>query len=69
MDVGAASMMNSHRTLSIEDFTSDHLPLSLPLLYDVCSSTKSGNNDTLRCKRIDWVQAEKSGFLDMQVHI
>ena len=24
----------------------------------------NGNNDTLRCKRIDWVEAEKSGALD-----
>ena len=36
----------------------------MSLLYDVCPSTQSRNNDTLRCKRIDWVEAKKSGALD-----
>ena len=44
--------------------TSDHLPLTVSLSYDVCSSMQIGNNDTLRYKRIDWVEAEKGGALD-----
>ena len=65
MDVGAACIMDSCHTHHMDDLnTSDHLPLTVSLSYDVCSNTQSGNNDTLRCKRIDWVEAEKSGALD-----
>ena len=65
MDVSAASMMDCCRIHPMDDLnTTDHLPLTVSLSYDVCSIMKSGNNDTLRCKRIDWVEAEKSGALD-----
>ena len=65
MDVGAVSMMDSCYTHPMDDLnTSDYLPLTVSLSYDVCLSVQSRNNDTLRFKRIDWVEAEKSGALD-----
>ena len=65
MDVGAASLIDSCCTHPMDDLnTLDHLPLTVSLLHDVCSSIQSCNDGILRCKRIDWVEAEKSGTLD-----
>ena len=47
MDVGAACMVDSSHAHHMDDLnTSDHLPLTVSLSYDVCSNTQSGNNDT-----------------------
>ena len=44
MDVSAASIMDSCCTHPMDDLnTLDHLPLTVSLLYDVCSTTESGN--------------------------
>ena len=65
MDVGAASLMDSCCTHAMDDLnTSDHLPLTVYLLHDVCFSIQSCKDGILRCKRIDLVEAEKSGTLD-----
>ena len=58
MDVAAASMLVSCCTHYIDLNTSDHLPLTVSLLYDVCKCTQS---DSSTYKRIDWVEARKSG--------
>ena len=59
MDVAAASMLvffHTHRMKKLN--TSDHLSLTVSLLYDVCKCTQS---DSSTYKRIDWVEARKSG--------
>ena len=62
MDVEAASMMTSCCTHPMEDLnTSDHLPLSVSLSYDVRSESYSPDNCGF--KKIDWVDAEKDGDL------
>ncbi len=63
MDVDAASMMVSCCTHRMDDLnTSDHLPLSVSLSYDVCQSTQGRSPSRMK---IDWVEARKSGALDV----
>ena len=62
MDVGAASMMASCSTHPMNDLnTSDHLPLTVCLSYDACTSTQ---DERPSHKKIDWVEAKKNGALD-----
>ena len=63
MDVEAASMMISCCTHCMEDMnTSDHLPLTTILIYDAYQSTQSKRSTD---KDIDWVEARKSGALEV----
>ena len=62
MDIKAASMMTSCRTNPMEDLnTSDHLPLTVSLSYDVCSDGNTPGSSSY--KKIDWLGAEKNGDL------
>ena len=62
MDVEAAFMMTSCCTHPVEDLnTSDYLPLTVSLSYDVHSVSYSPDNCGF--KKIDWVSAEKNGDL------
>lgn len=65
MDVEAASMMTSCHTHPMEDLnTSDHLPLTVSLSYDVCSESCYGSSPgNCSFKKIDWLSAEKNGDL------
>ena len=62
MDIKAASMMTSCLTHPMEDLnTSDHLPLTVSLSYDVCSDGNTPGSSSY--KKIDWLGAEKNGDL------
>ena len=65
MDVEAASLMTSCRTHPMEDLnTSDHLPLTVSLSYNVCSDSCCSNTSGMcSYKMIDWLSAEKNGDL------
>ena len=55
-------MMASCSTHSTDDLnTSDHLSLTVCMSYDACSSTQ---DERPSHKKIDWVEARKSGALD-----
>ena len=55
MDVEAASMTSCF-THFMEDLnTSDHLPLTVAMIYNACLDTYSKSNSF---KKIDWVKAE-----------
>ena len=60
MDVEAASMTTSCVTHSMDDLnTSDHLPLTASIAYDVCPGGQDSSPPSF--KRIDWIGAEKNG--------
>ena len=64
MDVEAASMVVSCRTLPMEDLnTSDHLPLTVGLYC--CAYSGSQNEGMGRQLRIDWDEARRREALDM----
>lgn len=63
MNVEAASLMSSCHTHPMEDLnTSDHLPVTVSLLYEGCSQEQSST--VQRKLRVDWDRARKCGFLE-----
>ena len=64
MDVEAVSLLSSCHTHPMEDLImSDHLPITACLMYEGCSVDQPCN--VSRQLRVDWVQAHRSGLLDV----
>lgn len=60
MNVEATSVVSSFLTQDLN--TSDHLPLTVSLMYDTCSMTDV--NASQSSLKIDWDQARKVGAID-----
>ena len=64
MDVEATSMVSSCCTHTMSDLnTSDHLPLTVSLIYDSCTS--DSESATQRLPKINWDQAKKTGATEV----